>query len=73
MDAAAAAMGDVAAGVIGVDDVAVGAAVFLMLPCALAVRIVASGDVVLCAVSAPWSYKYNTNSNNLFPIRCYIQ
>ena len=35
MDAAAAAMGDVAAGVIGVDDVAVGAAVFLMLPCAL--------------------------------------
>ena len=43
MDAAAAAMGDVAAGVIGVDDVAVGAAVFLMLPCALAVRTVASG------------------------------
>ena len=36
MDAAAAAVvGDVAAGVIGVDDVAVGAAVFLMLPCAL--------------------------------------
>ena len=55
MDAAAVAENDVAVGVIGVDDVAVGAAVFLMLPCAFAVRTVASGDVVLCAVSAPWS------------------
>ena len=43
MDAAAVAENDVAVGVIGVNDVAVGAAVFLMLPCALAVRTVASG------------------------------
>ena len=34
MDAAAVAENDVAVGVIGVDDVAVGEAVFLMLPCA---------------------------------------
>ena len=43
MDAAAVAENDVAVGVIGVDGVAVGAAVFLMLPCALAVRTGASG------------------------------